>query len=311
MFKRILVPIDGSEESRTIVRWAAGLARANDAEITLLSVVDPEEFRIVEATAIGSFSTDAPTEVIAEFVEKRKAELETEAQTLRATGLAVDVIAIEGAPAETIVAEAKKLDVDLIAMSTRRESALARGILGSVTDRVLHSTTTPLLVLQPEDLEDDSVGTGFIRRIVVPLDGSTLSEQAVAPAVALARVTGAELVFTEVVRIPTYGIEMGGLGYVSVHYAEAFSTELQEEEGARYLATFVENAETAGLKAQAQVSTGNPSIQIVDEATAPGSVIVMATHGAGGIKRWMIGSVTDKAIRSAHRPVLVIPPQAA
>jgi len=194
-------------------------------------------------------------------------------------------------------------------MSTRRESALARGILGSVTDRVLHSTTTPLLVLQPEDLEDDSVGTRFIRRIVVPLDGSTLSEQAVAPAVALARATGAELVFTEIVRIPTYGMEMGGLGYRSVHYAEAFSTELQEEEAARYLAAFVENAETAGLKAQAKVRTGNPSIQIVDEATAPGSVIVMATHGAGGIKRWMIGSVTDKAIRSAHRPVLVIPPQ--
>jgi nucleotide-binding universal stress UspA family protein len=178
-----------------------------------------------------------------------------------------------------------------------------------VTDRVLHSTTTPLLILQPEELGDDSVGTGFIRRIVVPLDESTLSEQAVAPAVVLARVTGAELVFTEVVRIPIYGVEMGGLGYGSVHYTEAFSTELQEEEAAKYLATFVENAETAGLKAQAKVRTGNPSIQIAYEAKAPGSVIVMATHGAGGIKRWMIGSVTDKAIRSAHRHVLVIPPQ--
>ena len=294
MFKKILVPIDGSEESRTIVRWAAGLARANKAEITLLSVIDPEEFRIVESTAIGPFSTDAPTEVIAEFVEKRKVELETEVETLRATGLAVGVIAIDGTPAETIAAEAKKLDADLIAMSTRRESALARGILGSVTDRVLHSTTTPLLILQPEDVEDGTVETGFIRRIVVPLDGSTLSEQAVVPAVALARATCAELVFTEVVRIPIYGMEMGGIGYGSVHYAEAFSTELQEEEAAKYLMAFVENAETAGLKAQAKVRTGNPSIQIVDEAAAPGSVIVMATHGAGGIKRWMIGSVTDK-----------------
>ena len=116
MFKKILVPIDGSEESRTIVRWAAGLARANDAEVTLLSVVDPEEFRIVEATAMRPFTTDTPTEVIAEFVEKRKAELETEAEALRAAGLIVDVIVAEGASAESIVAEAKKLDVDLIAM---------------------------------------------------------------------------------------------------------------------------------------------------------------------------------------------------
>ena len=47
MFKKIPTPIDGSEESRAIVRWAAELARANDAEITLLGVIDPEAFRIV------------------------------------------------------------------------------------------------------------------------------------------------------------------------------------------------------------------------------------------------------------------------
>lgn len=57
MFKKILTPIDGSEESRAIVRWAAVLARANDEEITLLGVIDPEESRIVEATAMGAFTT--------------------------------------------------------------------------------------------------------------------------------------------------------------------------------------------------------------------------------------------------------------
>jgi len=66
------------------------------------------------------------------------------------------------------------------------------------------------------------------------------------------------------------------------------------------------------VKARAEVKIGNLSIQIVDEgAVVENSIIVMATHGAGGIKRWVIGSVTDKAIRSAHRPVLVIPPAAA
>ena len=104
-------------------------------------------------------------------------------------------------------------------------------------------------------------------------------------------------------------MDMGGVGYGAVHYAEHLDTKLEEENATKYLQKFVENAEAAGLKARAQVHVGNPSIQIVNEAASTeGSIIVMATHGAGGIKRWIIGSVTDKAIRSAHRPVLVIPP---
>lgn len=312
MFRKILVPVDSSEESRTILRWAVGLAKATKSDVTLLSVVDTEDLRIVEAGARGEEHPTAPDGIITEITQKLKAGLSVEAGELRKTGVEVDVRVVPGAPAETIVEEAEALGVDLIAMATRRESALARGVLGSVTDRVLHSTSTPLLILQPEDITDESVGAGFIRHIVVPLDGSVLSEQAVMPASELARATGAELVFTEVVRLPVYGVDMGGVGYGSVHYAEDLDTKLQEENAARYLNGFVENAESSGLKARAQVRVGNPSIQIVNQAAEDeGSVIVMATHGAGGIKRWVIGSVTDKAIRSAHRPVLVIPPPAS
>jgi nucleotide-binding universal stress UspA family protein len=311
MFRKIIVPIDSSDQSRTILRWAVGLAKATKSDLTLLSVIDSEDIQIVEAGARGEERPTAPEGVITKITEKVAADLEAEAAELRGTGIGIDVKVVAGTPAESIVAQAKVIGVDLIAMSTRRESALARGILGSVTDRVLHSTTTPLLILQPEDLTDASLGSGFVQHIVVPLDGSTISESAVEPATELARATGAELVFTEVVKLPVYGMDMGGLGYGSVHYAEEMDTKLQEESAQRYLQRFVEDAETAGLKARAQVRVGNPSIQIVDEAAAEGSIVVMATHGAGGIKRWVVGSVTDKAVRSAHRPVLVIPPAAA
>ena len=312
MFGKILVPVDSSEESRTILRWAVGLAKATKSDLTLLTVIDTEDFQIVKAAATGQTDTTAPGGIISKISEKVKADLESEAASLQATGIGIDVKVVAGSPAEAIVAEAEAVGADVIAMSTRRESALARGILGSVTDRVLHSTSIPLMILQPEDISDEGVGSGFIQHIVVPLDGSTLSEDAVAPATALAQATGAELVFTEVIKPPVYGMDMGGVGYGSVHYAEELDTKLQEETATRYLQEFVENAESAGVKAHAQVRVGNPSIQIVDEAAAAeGSVIVMATHGAGGIKRWVVGSVTDKAIRSAHRPVLVIPPAAA
>ncbi len=309
MFRKILVPVDNSEESRTILRWAVGLAKATKSDLTLLSVIDTEDFRIVEAAAHGEENPTAPSGIITEITSKLEAQLETEAADIRATGVNVDVCVASGNPAEVIVTEAADRGTDLIAMSTRRESVLARGVLGSVTDRVLHSTTTPLMILQPEKISDESIGSGYVQHVVVPLDGSTLSESAVAPAMELARATSADLVFLEVVRLPMYGIDMGGVGYGAVHFAEDLDTKLQEENAAKYLVGFVENAESAGLKAHAQVRIGNPALQIVDEAAkAEGTIILMATHGAGGLKRWMIGSVTDKVIRSAHRPVLVIPP---
>jgi nucleotide-binding universal stress UspA family protein len=101
---------------------------------------------------------------------------------------------------------------------------------------------------------------------------------------------------------------MGGDGYGAAVYAEDLDTKIRS---AKYLQQFVDNAESAGLKAQAKFRVGNPSIQIVNEAAeTEGSIIVMATHGVGGLKRWVVGSVTDKTIRAAHRPVLVIPPSA-
>ncbi|MBN4064341.1 universal stress protein [Dehalococcoides mccartyi] len=311
MFNKVLIPVDRSEESRTILRWAIGLAKATNADVTLLSAIDTEDLRIVESGARGEESPMAPDGVVGKIIAQATAELETEAEQLSGAGVNIDVKVVAGPPAEMIVKEAEALGADLIAMSTRRDSALARGILGSVTDRVLHSTTIPLLILQPEDLTDEGVGSGFVQHIVVPLDGSALSETAVGPATELARATGAELVFIEVVKIPIYGMDMGGVGYGAVYAAEQLDTKLEEQTAAKYLQGFVEDAETFGLKARAKVRVGNPSLQIVDEAASTeGSIIVMATHGAGGIKRWVVGSVTDKAIRSAHRPVLVIPPQA-
>ena len=105
-------------------------------------------------------------------------------------------------------------------------------------------------------------------------------------------------------------MDMAGVGYGAAVYAEDLDTKILEESSAKYLQQFVDNAE-AGLKAQAKVRVGNPSIHIVNEAAkTEGSIILMATHGSGGLKRWVFGSVTDKTIRAAHRPVFVIPPSA-
>ena len=323
LFKKILVPLDGSEHSRKIVGWATGLAGALSAQIILLSVIDPEEIEILEATtrsqgqqmkSVGGPPVAAPVrtpaDVIDDALAQSKEGLLAEAEFVKAAGAAVNVRVGVGSPAEVIVSEAHTLDVDLIAMATRRESVLARGVLGSVTDRVLHSTATPILTLYPGETTNFGDNNGAPKHVIVPLDGSALSESAIQPATEIAKAAGADMIFTETVRLPFFGVGVAGIEYGAGDYAGDFGIAAQREEVAEYLQGFVKDAEAMGLRACASVRTGNPSQQIVEEAAeAEGSIVVMGSHGAGGLKRWVVGSVADKVVRSARRPVLVIPPK--
>ncbi|WP_342824528.1 universal stress protein [Candidatus Lucifugimonas marina] len=320
MFKKILVPLDGSEHSRKIVGWATGLAGALEAEVTLLSVIDPEEIEILEATTreIGEVTEDGttkkairtPSDVIDDAISQAESDLQVEAEKIRSKGVVAKISVGAGSPAEVIVSEAHAREIDVIAMATRRESALARGVLGSVTDRVLHSTSTPLFTLYPGEIHDFDDTSGGPAKVIVPLDGSALSESAIQPAIEIAKASNAEIVFMEVLRLPFFGVGVAGIEYGGGDYAGDFGIDQQKKEITDYLSEFVANAKASGLAASASVRSGSPSQQIVEEASeTENSIVVMGSHGSGGLKRWVVGSVADKVIRSAGRPVLVIPPK--
>jgi nucleotide-binding universal stress UspA family protein len=319
MIKKILVPLDGSDHSRKIVSWATGLARALGAEITLLTVIDEAEIEILEATprkvlqaTKGSKVQTAQTasEIVDDAISATVSELEREVGRITSLGLTVQFRVTTGSPAEAIVSQAHSSGVDLIAMATNRESALARGVLGSVTDRVLHSTPIPVLTMYPGEAQviDGTIATPS--RVIVPLDGSGLSQTAVQPATEIAKAAGAEIVFIEVLRLPLLGVGVAGIEYGAGDYAGDLGIDSQKQEISQYLQRFVSEAEESGLKATASIRTGSPAQQIVEEAgETENSIVVMGSHGAGGLKRWVVGSVADKVIRSARRPVLVIPPK--
>lgn len=322
MLKKILIPLDGSEHSLKIVGWATGLAHVLGAQIILFSVVDPEEIDLLWAGERNLESQDGssangsavktiyrnPAEIIGEAKERVKDDLTAAAAEIRAAGVDAIIQVESGSPAEEIVSAAHGLGIDLIAMATRRESALARGILGSVTDRVLHSTSIPVLSLYPGELDGFDGSNGPPKHVIVPLDGSALSENAVSPALEIAIAAGADIVFTETVRIPLYGVSAAGIEYGGGDYAGDFSVDAQKKEILNYLQGFVERAEASGLVAHANVRTGNASQQIGEVAAeSEGSIIVMASRGAGGLRRWVLGSVADKVIRSARTPVIVVP----
>ena len=141
MYKRILVPLDGSRLAEQALRHAASHAAAFGAEVVLLKVLGPlPEPGMSSPRAIRSAEA-ASAQLAREYLDGVAAGLLEE-------GLAVQALTVEGKPYVQIIRFAEEHDVDLIVMSTRGHSGLSRWLLGSVADRVARGATVPLLLIQ-------------------------------------------------------------------------------------------------------------------------------------------------------------------
>ena len=160
MYRKILLPLDGSELAHRAMRHAVEIARLANAELVLLQVVESEAQMIAQTTpatiepmpGTGSVSAEVVQEVIAEQRRSATANLEASAATVRAAGVKnVSIDLAEGSAGEAIVDAAKRLGCDLVVMATHGRSGIKRAILGSVADHVARNTPgIPVLLVHPE-----------------------------------------------------------------------------------------------------------------------------------------------------------------
>jgi nucleotide-binding universal stress UspA family protein len=151
MFRKILVPLDGSDLAAKILPQVEDLANAFNAEITLLTVGS-----LATVLIAAEFAYKDPSEFTAKMKEGAEKDLEVEANRLRARGLKVNIAYTEGLPAREIIAYAKEKGCDLIAMATHGRGEIA-WVLGSVAEKVVSHATVPVLmmrVLTAEPIED-------------------------------------------------------------------------------------------------------------------------------------------------------------
>ena len=141
-------------------------------------------------------------------------------------------------------------------------------------------------------------------RIIVPLDGSKLAESALPEAKQLAKLTGAELVLIRVVDYSARD-KFGDFGLLYEYEAMAQALSEERELAHAYLADMVRATEAEGYPVSATLVDGIAAKAIVG-LTEPGDVIVMATHGRTGVKRWFIGSIAEDVLRHATVPVLLV-----
>jgi nucleotide-binding universal stress UspA family protein len=218
----------------------------------------------------------------------------------------------QGGPASWIISEAEKEPGTLIAMSTHGRSGVARWLLGSVTDKVLLATTTPLLIVRSSE-PPNPVSEVQLKTVIVPLDGSVLAEQVLLHVATLAKALDLAVKLVRVhPSVEEYSryFERQQIGSAATVYSgpyEVFSKEA-DAQAMEYLHEVKMQLHHEGVwLVEESLLRGHPAATIVELAReTPGSLIAMTTHGRSGIGRWLLGSVADRVIRHSGVPVLVV-----
>jgi nucleotide-binding universal stress UspA family protein len=138
MFKKILVPLDGSKLAEKILSRVEWLAKTHDGEVTLLRVA-----------LASSFPGSDPVQHQLNVIRESEEYLAKAESWLRDVGVRVNSVVRYGNDAQEIVDHARDRDFDLIAMSTHGRSGLAQFVLGSVANKVINTATVPILLYRP------------------------------------------------------------------------------------------------------------------------------------------------------------------
>ncbi len=290
----IVVAIDGSPLGSAVLPYAETIARLTQRQIRLLTVLK----RTPQGHSVAAASLLLQRE--REEYQRLQANLNTTVATVRAHGVVASALLARGDPADEILTQAEKPEVSLIALSTAGRGGLDRWALGSVADKVMRLSSKPTLIVRRAYTPFPSAPV-MVHAVLVPLDGSALAEQAVPLAKPFLE-GGATLWLVRVVPLliedsaPYGGLpELAELEEQSVQEAEVYLASV------RKLLSPEDAVETRVLR-------GRPAENLMGFALHEHiDLVVMATHGAGGVRRLVVGSTADFLIRSSVPTLLVRP----
>lgn len=298
MFTRILIPLDGSKTAEKVLPYARFLAGSLKLPVELLAVVDIVEM----ATHMSADRARYLDTMIEDSVRNSEQYLRGVAGTFPGANTKCTV---EKGKAEQVIIETAAADKGtLITMATHGRSGINRWLLGSIAEKVLRAATNPLLLVRATDeAKADRVAT--LKSIVVPLDGSELAESVFPTVVELAKTLKLEVVLFRAYSIP-YSAYSSAEGYYAVDYEELLKA--MREEAVDYLEKKTEAVKKLGIdKVSCVAKEGFAADEIISlSRKSPDNLIAMCTHGRSGVKRWVLGSVTETVVRHSADPVLVI-----
>ena len=285
----ILVPLDGSPRAERALPVARRLALALHRPLLLARIIAPIVY------PVASFDTPAPPEVYQEIaydeVSLAEQYLRDQQQALQRGGVTVETYSGHGPAGNGLLNLCATHPVGLVVMTTHGRTGLLRTALGSVADQLVRSSHIPVLLLRSGNEQNDEAAAHAMEHILMPLDGSPLAESALDVAGALAGTVAHHVTLLQVV---SYTIDPADRAAAQT-YLQTRAQQLQARLGERDC--HVDTALTEGAV---------PSEKIEQYAQKAGCLVVMATHGRGGLRRLAMGSVADQVLRLSRTPLLIV-----
>jgi nucleotide-binding universal stress UspA family protein len=285
MFRSVLLPLDRSSDAEQALPLALSIARRADARLDLVEV---HSLYALDSDTAGLL----PFEPARDAERKQQEQLYLDATARCATcvsPVSITASVLNGSSvlaetvADAILERARTVNADLIIMTTHGRGALGRFGIRSVADEIIRRAGIPVLLLRRGDKSPGMIAEPVLDNILIPLDGSELAEQVLEPAMDLARLMEARCSLLRVVE--------------SAERAQAET----------YLEQIAARMRERGLQVGTHAIVARRAVDVIlKEAKAQScSLIALATHGRGGFKRLLLGSMADKLIRTAASPVLV------
>jgi nucleotide-binding universal stress UspA family protein len=276
MFERILIPLDGSPLAEAVLSQVAAILRRQDSEVLLLRVVTTPISLPVQAEPF-LFEDRSVAESYLRSLERRLSD----------EGIRVRARVELGPVAGTILDVAERERSTLIAMATHGRTGLARWVFGSVSEKVIRATPIPLLILR-------SFGNGESRTPLSPIPFRTL----LAPVSHVHRRTiSCVREFAELFQSRVVFLHVTGRGEDVPAQADAL-------EGMKAVS---EELLKVNVPSELVLKKGDPAHEILEACVERrAELIAMSTHGSAGLSRWALGSVTEKLLRAAPVPMLIV-----
>jgi len=285
----LLLAFDFSPSSKRALAYSADLLRRTDAQLHLMHVQEVPQ---------GPFQRESRSPVPTYKLEEEFQERCREALSAHGLDADDDRLAFNAeradAVAPALVRYAKSKNVGMIAMGTHGRRGVQRAVYGSVAEETLRTAPTPVLTVQsPNDQE----AATSVERIVAPVDFSDPSRGALQQAGRLATIYEVPLKLVHVVETPdtpsVYGPE-----------SPTVTSHKTKEKAEAALEDWGSNLAKGDLKVSYVVHRGEPAPSILRSAPNETDLIVMATRGLRGVRRAVLGSVTEEVLREASGPVL-------
>jgi len=285
MWKKILVPLDGSDLAELALPYAEELANTFKSEVILLHVSEPAE---------------------SHYRHMHELYVQKVADRMKGRIKKVSPVVITGKPADEIISYAEKNDVGLIIITSHGHSGIMSWATGSIASKLLQATTVPMLLVRVVKARREVQRPGLLNRILLPLDGSEAGEAAVEYVGELMSRLESEVTLFGVVASGQHIRSVGGLDYI--HYPPE-QLEMFKKEAEGYLDGVYRKFKRRKGTVKVTIKVGADDIgqEIIKFAEEKGvNLIAISSHGHSGIEKWVFGSIANKVVQGSKAPVLVI-----